>query len=578
MMNKIISLTKVLCKEHFEKLKTYNKKNIFFWLAILLNITLGYVSYEILQFLNKFNQGEIFLNIFLFIINNIIIFETILSAPSIFYYSKDLEFILPFPFKPIELLLSKFNTVLSISYFTEILFATVPLIIYGLISSQNLLYFFWMIIILLIFPIIPTLVISTFFLFLIKLSKFIKNKDIFQLLVTTLFISIFFIGEIQIISNNFTSEEIIERIGNLTSSSIINSNTNNNLKIEDITEQISSDNEKQTTKELLNNNKFHKINRYFLILNPSIELLINYNVFINLLKIIIFNFIFLILFILFGNKLYLKNIIKNLSVISTQKITKHLKKYSFKKINKNISYIKNEFKTLIKNPTFFMQCIFPSIIFLIIISLLIILIFPVFLEILKSDEFENIEIKFDAFWLIIILIIIQIIFTFSNMSLTAVTRKGKNATFMKYIPISLYEQFLFMNIPQISFNLFSILIVILIMKYLNININLIYLFLIFILGNLLNLINSFILLSVDFLKPNINWTSESLAIKQNENKLFQYVLTIIIILLLIYFKKVFADLNFNIFILILFIFLSFILFIINLFILKNINKLFNKIN
>lgn len=578
MMNKIISLTKVLCKEHFEKLKTYNKKNIFFWLAILLNITLGYVSYEILQFLNKFNQGEIFLNIFLFIINNIIIFETILSAPSIFYYSKDLEFILPFPFKPIELLLSKFNTVLSISYFTEILFATVPLIIYGLISSQNLLYFFWMIIILLIFPIIPTLVISTFFLFLIKLSKFIKNKDIFQLLVTTLFISIFFIGEIQIISNNFTSEEIIERIGNLTSSSIINSNTNNNLKIEDITEQISSDNEKQTTKELLNNNKFHKINRYFLILNPSIELLINYNVFINLLKIIIFNFIFLILFILIGNKLYLKNIIKNLSVISTQKITKHLKKYSFKKINKNISYIKNEFKTLIKNPTFFMQCIFPSIIFLIIISLLIILIFPVFLEILKSDEFENIEIKFDAFWLIIILIIIQIIFTFSNMSLTAVTRKGKNATFMKYIPISLYEQFLFMNIPQISFNLFSILIVILIMKYLNININLIYLFLIFILGNLLNLINSFILLSVDFLKPNINWTSESLAIKQNENKLFQYVLTIIIILLLIYFKKVFADLNFNIFILILFIFLSFILFIINLFILKNINKLFNKIN
>ena len=578
MMNKIISLTKVLCKEHFEKLKTYNKKNIFFWLAILLNITLGYVSYEILQFLNKFNQGEIFLNIFLFIINNIIIFETILSAPSIFYYSKDLEFILPFPFKPIELLLSKFNTVLSISYFTEILFATVPLIIYGLISSQNLLYFFWMIIILLIFPIIPTLVISTFFLFLIKLSKFIKNKDIFQLLVTTLFISIFFIGEIQIISNNFTSEEIIERIGNLTSSSIINSNTNNNLKIEDITEQISSDNEKQTTKELLNNNKFHKINRYFLILNPSIELLINYNVFINLLKIIIFNFIFLILFILIGNKLYLKNIIKNLSVISTQKITKHLKKYSFKKINKNISYIKNEFKTLIKNPTFFMQCIFPRIIFLIIISLLIILIFPVFLEILKSDEFENIEIKFDAFWLIIILIIIQIIFTFSNMSLTAVTRKGKNATFMKYIPISLYEQFLFMNIPQISFNLFSILIVILIMKYLNININLIYLFLIFILGNLLNLINSFILLSVDFLKPNINWTSESLAIKQNENKLFQYVLTIIIILLLIYFKKVFADLNFNIFILILFIFLSFILFIINLFILKNINKLFNKIN
>ena len=53
-----------------------------------------------------------------------------------------------------------------------------------------------------------------------------------------------------------------------------------------------------------------------------------------------------------------------------------------------------------------------------------------------------------------ILIALQVAFSISNISLTAISREGKDALFIKYIPISLYKQFLYKNIPQFILNLF----------------------------------------------------------------------------------------------------------------------------
>ena len=83
---------------------------------------------------------------------------------------------------------------------------------------------------------------------------------------------------------------------------------------------------------------------------------------------------------------------------------------------------------------------------------------------------------------------------------------------------------------------------------------------------------------VDLLKPNLNWNSDYEAIKNNNNKLYQYVLTIFIILILVYFNKIFADFNLIISCILISIILIILLLILNKIIKLNIKKLFSKIN
>ena len=145
------------------------------------------------------------------------------------------------------------------------------------------------------------------------------------------------------------------------------------------------------------------------------------------------------------------------------------------------------------------------------------------------------------------------------------------------MPISLYKQFIYKNIPQILINTIS---TILILGTLYFNISGLqnnYIFIIFILAFLLNIINSFILTFIDLINPKINWKYEYEILQNNKNKLFQYSLIILNILFLIYIKNIFNNFNLNKSLIIFAILLIFILLIINLIINKNNKKLFKKI-
>ena len=207
-------------------------------------------------------------------------------------------------------------------------------------------------------------------------------------------------------------------------------------------------------------------------------------------------------------------------------------------------------------------------------------IYPSIIAIMQNEEIaEQIpEFKFDVSIFSAILIIAQIIFTFSNLSITAISRKGKNAFFIKYIPISLYKQFIYLNLPQIILNIFVSIILLGTAKKIIPQINIIYLILLFIGIFIINIINSFLMVVADLRRPNLEWDNEADAIKQNKNKLYQYVLTIIIILFLLYLQKILQKINLNISIFIILFILLIILFLINKIIKNKIKKLFNKIN
>lgn len=583
MMKKIINLTQIFCKEYFLNLPILNKnkKNIIFWLLIIFNIFLIFLTQKSISFLGKIGQEKILLEIIFLIMHIVIITESILSCINIYYFSKDIENIISFPIKPLELLIAKFNTLLGIAYITEISFGSVPLIIYGLMTNKHIFYYFWLLIILVVFPIFIILVISIIMLILTKIFNFIKDRNIFQILVTIILLVI--LGLIQILP-----------LKNIQ----INSDENNIIdeKIENVTEnnvsenQIENINEDKINEKNINNinyeenktdNKITEMNKYFFIIDPCIKILNeknNINCIINFIKIIFIEIILFIIFILIGQKLYFKILIKNISKYNYKKINNKNKKNKYKKINKYKKYIIQEIKNLINNPTFLIQCVFPTIIIGIVFGVLVLILFPTLLDMMKFEtQLQEIKIKFNIQVTMIILGIMQLIFIFSNISLTSITRKGKNAIFIKYIPIDLYKQFLLLNIPQIIFNNISIIIILGIMKYFIPTINILGLIILFILANLLNIINSLIMIIVDLKRPNLNWTNETMAIKENSNKLFQYILTIIIILLLIYLNKIFYEINFILALILTLIIFIVIILIINLYAKKNIKKLFKKI-
>lgn len=556
----IFNLTKIFFKNSFQnpyiidpKTNKINKKSIFVWLILIVMVGISFLSYEVINELVKVGQPILFLNIFFLLFMMIIIFQIILASTNVYFFSKDLEVLLPLPLKSEELLISKFNTIVVNLYFSELIFAFFPLIIYGICTYAGIIYYVYLFLILLIFPILPTLFISIITMFFMKLSKFIKNKDAFQIIITLIFIFIMFGVEFKLGST------IINKFDN-----------NSNINTEEVVETFNQFNE-----------KIKNVYKYFLEINPTIEIIKNYNKLnsiFNLLKIIFIDLLFLILFIFIGKKYYLKNILKNNNNYYLNKIQKNNFQKKCKKITIKKSYIKKEFKLLFKNPTFFMQCIFP--IFILIISLIIITIFtfPNLKAILTSDILgDEIDFSIDLNVICLVLGIIQFIFTISNVSITSISREGKNANYMKFIPVSFYKQFIYKSIPQIIINMLLTFVILILLKVILPEFNLIYLFLIFIISNLFNIINSELMVVVDLYKPNLNWKADYEAIKNN-NKLFQYVLTILIILILIYFNKIFDKLNLIISCLLIILILIILIFIINIIIKININKLFKKIN
>ena len=563
MIKKIKELSKILIKDYFQNLYIFNnnklnKKSIFTWLLIIIITAITFISYKTINWLNNYGQVILFLKIYLPILATIFMFQAILICSNVFFFSKDLEYILPLPIKPIELLIAKFNNVISITYGMEILFLAMPLLIYGIITTTPLIYYLMMIFVLILFPIFLITIICIVMLFIMQLTKFIKNKDLFQILIV-------------IILSFLLTSGVTYLLNSLFNNNIINIEINENNETENV----------ELNKNILSN-KLDKLNNYFIIINPSIELLTNLkiiNLIINLFKIIIISIISFFIFLFFGKILYLKNLLKNIAYINKKKNNKKIIKNKYKKNKIKKSYIKNEFKKIIKNPTFFIQCIFQYIFIIIILLFILNLFIPI---VMKNFQEENLIDKiginnFALQCICMIIIIIQIIFTLTSLSLTSISRDGKDAMVMKYIPVSLYKQFIWKNIPQILINIIAIIGMTVII-YINIPRVSIYYYLSgIIIAMILNIINSFLMVIVDLRKPNLNWITETSAIKDNGNKLYQYVTSIIIILLFIYFIKIFNDVNIKISFFIIIIILFIILFIIIVLIKNNINKLFKKI-
>lgn len=554
-LKNINNLSKLFIKESNFKLniiddetKRINKKSINFWIYIILVIGITYISNKIVYYVVAMGKPDIFLNLLLSFTALLIFIRTIMVSMNVFYFSKDIENYLHLPLKSIEILVAKFNTILYMNYELELLFALIPLIIYGIHIYAGLSYFFNMIIILIIFPIFIILVSSIIMIFLMKTIKLFKNKTLMEFLISFSIILIAFFALTKSLEYVFNNTEYISENQEIILNSI--------------------------------NEKIKTINRYFVVINPSADILLKSGFLIkivNYLKLLIFNLIGFCVFIIIGNKMYLKQLLKARFYYKGEK---RKTKIIAKKSNYRLSYIKKEFKLLLKNPIFFIQSIYPVIMITVSVSLFIYLLVPGVNDILHREENRELleKLKFDFEAVCIIIGTIQIIGLFNYSSITSFSREGKNAYIIKVLPISFYKQIIYKNVPQIIINTISALIILAMIKIQIPVIEIKYIIMMFVLSVLLIIINSVILCLIDLLMPKLEWDAEYEILKNNRNKLLQYVLIIFNILFLIFADKVFINHNLDKSIIVFGVVLFIILIIINMIIKKYSNKLFKKIN
>ena len=552
MKSKVISLTNVILKNSFQNMETAksaneNKKSksmvvLYVFVFIYLAGIMGVFSNGLIKELMAINQEQMFLGLILLAIALFVLIQSIFSAINILYYSKDNEYILPLPIKPSQIVASKTNVLLITEYFIVAIIGLIPLIIYGILTSASVLYYIAMLIVILAFPIIPTLISSLLVLIIMSFAKFTKNRNRFQLIATIFVLIVVLAASFALNNTTATPEELVEMV----------------TKANGLVEMVR-----------------HAFPTLGMAINGLTEANIGKQI-LNLFLLVLTTGVIYFIYILIGQKLYLKGAVGNLS--SGKKTKKKLnEEKAFRNSSLTRTYIGKEFKTLIRNPIFFMQCVLPAILFPVLM-----IVFS-FMGIKQEQGGEIADItgmitdKTSIYLGIGILCAIQFFLMFVYISATAISRDGQNAVFMKYIPVPLMKQIDYKVIPNIVMTTFMNIITIIIVQYL-FKLPIIYLLLITIAGIVMGILQSYVSIIVDLKKPKLEWSSEYAVVKQNMNLIWPVVLallniTILIILTIIVGKS----LNSYITVGLIIVLYSILTVIVRNYIKNNLEKLFEKI-
>lgn len=548
MKNKVVALTKVFFKNSFQNMetaggsknKTNSKSMMILYAIVFLYLAgiVGFFSYNLVQGLIEIQQEEIFLGLILLAIGVFVLIQTIFSAISLLYYSKDNEYILPLPIKPSQIVMAKTNVLLITEYFIVAIIGLIPLIIYGILTTANIFYYITMIITLLTFPVVPVLISSLLVLIVMSFAKFTKNRNRFQIIATIILLVVICVISFQTSDMEGSQEELIQ----------------------------------MATKA---NGLVEMIRNTFPTLGMAIEALAN-NSILNLIALVLVTAILYLIYIAVGQKLFLKGAVGSLS--SGKRTKKAInEKTAFKKSSLAKTYIGKEFKTLIRNPIFFMQCVMPAILFPILVIVFTFAGMQTDQNTSITDIAQMITNKTSIYLGMAILMVIQFFSMFIYISATAISRDGQNAVFMKYIPVPLIKQIDYKVMPNIIMTTIMGIISIGIAQYL-FRIPILYLLLITIAAISIGMLQSYLMIIVDLKKPKLEWNSEYAVVKQNMNlvwPMFLGLANITIIAVLSYVLGSFIN-SYIIIGLFILIYLGLTM-LVRKYIKKNTNKLFTKI-
>lgn len=518
-MGKVIELTKVFLKSSFSN---YNSKmgiqvgsqkklsKILYFILILYLIGIFvFLSYNLIDGFIQIQQEEVFVGMVLFGIIGFAGFQSIFSSINSLYFTKDSEFILPLPLKPYQIISARTVVLILLEYIIEFFIGFVPLVMYGIQTGSGVLYYITMVISLILIPILPILLIATVVMIIMSFARFAKNKNRFQIIATIL--SLILILAIWLASGSISDEMTNEEMAQML------------MKANGMVELVKG---------------------YFPTLDFLIVALTTNDITIVLMEItktILVTVLVFAIYLFIANKIYLKGLVGNLFSGNSKKAKVKLKENDYKNSKLYKTYVGKEFKILLRNPVFLMQCLAPAIL------LPIIMIGIVCLQ-TNSVEAEGIQMissLIDVNSISIVSIVIGIIefFTmFIYISITAISRDGSNAIFIKYIPVSLYKQYIYKIIPNMIMSLFSMIITLVVAQII-LKFNLGVLLAIFVISSLMTVFQSILMIIIDLKRPKLEWDSEYAVVKQNFNLIFPAIVGLVNIGILVLINVLSKNLN-----------------------------------
>lgn len=493
------SLTKVILKNSIRT--NPSKKSLilggiaFSIVFLFLSIMMILFSYIVTKQLIKINQAYAFVNILLLMNFFILFAKSVFESLNVLYFSKDLKILLRMPIYPKDILHAKFFNMIISEYQMEVIMLGIPMIVYGILTKVNFLFYIYMFLVLLILPIIPILLTSLIIAIIMRFTNFIKNKN--KVLYITMIISMFLMGFVTMIfSNNQTIS--VSGFRNII------------LKTNGLAESIAD---------------------YFILIKPIMNTLLNYDNIDGLKNLILYYLesiicYFIIIFII--SKIYLKGAIG--TTINSDKNTKcefkelNLKDFESKKMNK--TYIIKEWKTLLRTPIFCIECVIMPLLYPICI-LAIVLFLMQFAKLVGLDLIESFKsIVNSSLGISIFLIVGQVFYMLNFSSIIAISRDSNNAILIKFLPIDLYKQFKIKIRIGILINTLASLIVSI--AFLIFTKKLLFTFIIFLSLCFINVIGEKCKLLIDLQNPQMNWNSEYTMMKQNTNIMYELFYTFFI--------------------------------------------------
>ena len=461
---------------------------VFVFLAAVMSIASIYVTRE----LADIDQTYAFVNILLLMNFFLLFAKSIFESLNVLYFSKDLKVLLRMPIKPKNILNSKLFDMIISEYEMELIMLAIPMIIYGIFTNAKIMFYFYMVVILLILPVIPISITSFIVSVIMRFTNKIKNKS--KAMYITIIIAVLAVGVVT------TGLEF-----------------NSNFSVSEFEDII-----------LTENALAEKIADSFILIKPIMYSLLNYDNIYGLEILIIYiieSFILYKILVFIMSKIYLKGAIG--ATINSGKgknyLQKELSLKDFKKKNKIKTYFLKELKILCRTPIFLIECIIMPIIY----PIIVFLVMAIFISFANNVGVDALSEFYERLTMVygqaIFISIGQVFYMMNFCSIIAVSRESKNAIITKYIPIRLSKQFNLKISVGIAINMVSSVLVS--AAYYFCLGNLSYTIVMFLILIFVNLICEKFKLLIDLKSPKITWDNEYTMMKQNTNVMYELFYT-----------------------------------------------------
>lgn len=497
---KLMSLLKATLSEDMNMFKYQTSKNsskikkIIFplFLFVVVCFSVGVYAYMIASSLVPLKLTYIMLSLFILLVTVTTFMQGIYKSQGILFDAKDNDLLFSLPIAKEKILFAKIFKLLLFQYIYNLMFLLPAFIIYIYFERPNINFYIVSIIMTFMVPLIPT-VISSVIGYLIKMfsSKSNSKRIIQTILSSIVFLAIFFL------SSNL--ENFIKDIAK-------NANDINDFLIK----------------------VYYPIGLYVKLINKFD--------FISLFKLIIFNVLPLVLFVMIGSKYYFKIIFN-----SKENISRSKHKETYKKHSKIYSLVLKELRRYFSSPIYMFNTSF---------GLLLLLVFTIMLCFKGSDSlngiFTNYDLNLDAgIWSVFYILIL---FSTSMTSITSssVSLEYKTFNITKSLPVSeidvLKGKLIYPFIIEMPFLLISEMLFFIFFKP-----NLFYMLIVLLISIFMVLFSSLIGLIINLKYPKLNANNDTEVVKQSMSSMiavFMGMGTFVVSLLVIGYLSKFFEFSF----------------------------------